>query len=79
MITLELHLDEQTFDRARQLAQARHSTVEAVITEIVATGLSEALTDPWLGLFADEPEVLDAVVAAAMDARERDALRTTDG
>ena len=79
MITLELHLDEQTFDRARQLAQARRSTVEAVITEIVATGLSEAVADPWLGMFADEPELLDTVVSSAMDTRERDTLRTNDG
>ena len=43
----------------RHLGQARRSTVEAVITEIVATSLSEAVADRWLGMFAEEPELLD--------------------
>jgi hypothetical protein len=34
--------------------------------------------DPLLGLMADEPELLDAVVEAAMTARERHPLRSND-
>ena len=40
-----------------------------------------ALNDPGaiLGLFADEPEVMDEVNEAAMAARERDPLRVREG
>ena len=31
--------------------------------------------DPVLGMFADEPGLIDDIAAAAMAARERDALR----
>ncbi len=33
-------------------------------------------TDPLLGLMADDPDLVDQVVASAMTAHERDALRT---
>jgi predicted DNA-binding antitoxin AbrB/MazE fold protein len=52
-------------------------------TEVVVT-LREArmatpqrgATDPLLGLMADEPELVDDVVAAAMTARQKHPLRT---
>ena len=35
--------------------------------------------DTMLGMFADEPELLDEVVESAMQARERDPLRQPVG
>lgn len=32
-----------------------------------------------IGLFADEPELIDAVCESAMQSRERDPMRLTDG
>ncbi len=79
MISIELHLDETVMERARQLAQAQGATVETVLTDIITRGVAAGDGDPWLGMFADEPELLDDVVASAMTARERDALRAARG
>jgi hypothetical protein len=38
-----------------------------------------AVHDPFLGLFADIPELMDQIVEEAMVARERYPFRATDG
>lgn len=78
MVSIELHVDERLLQEAQRLAQARGSTVEAVLTEILERSLSADAADPWLGMFADEPDLLDEVVGLAMRARERDALRANN-
>ena len=35
MKTIEIQLDEQTFDRAQQVAETRRHTLESLITEIL--------------------------------------------
>ena len=78
MVSIELHVDEHLLHEAQRLAKARGSTVEAVLTEILERSLSADAADPWLGMFADEPDLLDEVVGLAMLARERDALRANN-
>ena len=71
MKTIELELDDQTFEQVRQLAETRHYTLEALIVEIIerlATIGKKA--DPLLGMFADEPEMIDQVIESVMAARE---------
>ncbi len=75
MGNIELQLDERVMERARRLAKARNSTVEAVLTDIIARGVEAGDADRWLGMFGDEPELMDQVVESALAARERDALR----
>ncbi len=74
---IELDLDDKVMWRARQLAEVRGATVEAVLTDIITQGISGGTNDRWLGMFADEPELLDEVVASTMAARERDKLRAS--
>lgn len=47
MKTIELQLDEQTFEQAQQLAGARHYTIESLITEIIKQlAIVETKADP---------------------------------
>ena len=71
MDTIVVQLDPQTSERARRLAQIRGTTVEALVQTLIAQlDTGEIAPDPLLGLFADEPELLDLAVQDAMHARE---------
>ncbi len=79
MDTVVIELDPQTSERARRLAQARGISMTALVQTLIAqldrdTGTPDAL----LGLFADEPALLDQVVAQAMQTRETLPLRCTN-
>jgi hypothetical protein len=77
---IELYLDEQTYEQAQKVAQARFSTLEALLTELIQhLALIESQVDPLLGMFAAEPELLDQVVETALAARESQPLRQADG
>lgn len=80
MPTIELQLDAQTLERARQLAESRRSTLEGLLKELVEQLSAGAVgKDPVLGMFSDEPELVDEVIEAAMSAREEHPLRHTHG
>ncbi len=71
MKTIEVQLDEQTFERARRLAETRRYTLESLIVEIVQhLATIEMKGDPLPGMFADEPETIDQAIESAMTARE---------
>jgi hypothetical protein len=78
--TIELQLDEQTLEQARRLARLRHATLETLIKEIIELlAVAEAAGDPVLGMFSQEPELIDRVIESAMMAREIDPLRLPSG
>ena len=80
MITIELHLDDQTLEQVRDIAARRRATVEALIESLVQRLVgAEAGADPLLGMFGQEPDLMDAVVASAMKARQTDPLRLPTG
>lgn len=70
MGNIELHLDERVIERVRRLAEARHSSVEAVLTDIIERGVAGAGTDRGLGVLSDAPTVMDDVVESVLAARE---------
>ncbi len=73
---IELLLDEDTVKRARKLAADRGCTLEQLIADLLKQAEFSLLTrDLYLGMFADEPELLDRVVESAMQAREDHPLR----
>lgn len=79
MDVIIVQLDPQTSERARRLAQFRGTTVEALVQTLIAQlDTSEIAPDLLLGLFADEPELLELVVQEAMHARETQPLRLAD-
>ena len=74
--TIQLQLDEQTLERARRIAKIRHRTLEELIEEIISQlGEAEAANDPFLGMLAHEPELVDQVIESVMKAREEHPLR----
>ncbi len=88
METIELQLNPQTLARARQLAIRRRCTLEELIEEIVkqfstaeetVLEVGKEMDDPILGMFADEPELMDEVLEDIMNSREAYQLRVTDG
>jgi hypothetical protein len=66
METIELQLDDQTLARLRRLAESRRIPAEDLIKEMVV----QAVSDPFLGMLADEPELIDQITEEAMQARE---------
>ena len=80
MERIELELDEKTLTQARELAAARHCSLSELVKDFIEQGTKPAtVVDTVLGMFADEAELLDAVVDSAMRARERDPLRQRRG
>ena len=80
METIELEMDEETLERARRIAALRNSTIEALIRDLIdMLVVAEASPDPLLGMFAQEPALIDQVVDQAMTARETDPLRAHSG
>ena len=62
-----MQLDTQTLERARKLAASRQCTLEELLKDLIA--YLERIADgddPFLGMFAEEPMVIDQVVASAM-------------
>jgi hypothetical protein len=71
MATIHLDMDEATLDRVQRLADASNCSLEDLLSQLIA-GLPEQTkpADSILGLMADEPELVDEILAAAMKARE---------
>lgn len=75
---------EQIFQAIRTLpVPERLRLVERVVHDLaeVSAAVPRTAAEPTslLGLFADEPELIDDVSRMAMDARKRDPLRTGTG
>ena len=80
MERIEIDLDTQTIERARRLAEVRHCTVEQLLKEMIENLGSTAIEqDVFLGMFAEEPEVIDRMLETAMQAREQHPLRQSGG
>jgi hypothetical protein len=80
MTKIEVQLDEQTLARAMKLAESRHCTLDELIKEMIENlEAFEAVDEPLLGMFADDPELIDQVMESAMMAREAHPLRQSNG
>jgi hypothetical protein len=80
MEKIELELDEQTLERARRLAETRRCTVEQLLRDMIEQlGATTSTDDVFLGMFAQEPELIEHVVELAMRSRERHSLRRDGG
>lgn len=80
MSIIQLKLDEITFKHAQQVAQRRRLTVEMLVKDIINLIATRPDTeDPFIGMFAEEPELIDQIVANAMQSRETTPLRMLNG
>ncbi len=77
--SIKLEFDEQTLERVQRLAETLHTSLENAIARAVERFEAQEADDPVLGVFSQEPELLDQVVDSAMHSRTCDPLRTTSG
>jgi hypothetical protein len=76
METIEIKLDEQTLARALQLAKSYHCTLDELLKEIIENIESlKSKKSTIMGMFSDEPELIDQIVESVMTAREKHSLR----
>lgn len=78
MAKIELELNDETLERARRLAEQHHETLDAFVDDATKQKTKALRSDPIWGMFADEPELVDRIIEAAMEAREKHPLRLTD-
>jgi hypothetical protein len=72
MKRIELQVDEHALERVQQLADAHHVTLEELIRSMIdLLAKPEVKEAPILGMFADEPELIDQVTEAALKDRGR--------
>ncbi|KAB8318079.1 hypothetical protein SD81_022940 [Tolypothrix campylonemoides VB511288] len=70
MEKVELEIDKQTLERAKLLAETRKCTLAELIAEVIKLLAAANVTkDPWMGLFADEPELVNEILEEAMKNR----------
>jgi hypothetical protein len=75
-MTVEVELNERTLMRLKQMAEARRLSIEMVLQDIIERFIDiEELDDPVLGMFSQEPALVDGVMVEAMEARENDPYR----
>ncbi|MEQ8957725.1 MAG: hypothetical protein RLP02_07355 [Coleofasciculus sp. C2-GNP5-27] len=67
METLELKLDKKTIELARWLAESRRCNLSELITEAInKLAVKESAQDRIMGMFADEPDVVDEILEEIM-------------
>jgi hypothetical protein len=78
-MVLELVLPNSTFSSLKQAAEQRKKTEAELAVEAIRAYLGQSAgTSPLLGLFADEPELVDRVAQEAMQSRESTPLRLSE-
>jgi hypothetical protein len=56
-----------------------HEQVDVMVMRKTSDAEGAASDDPLAGLLADDPDLADAIIESAMDARENRQWRATDG
>ncbi len=81
MEVIQLQLNSQTLSLARQVASYHQTTLETLLQDWVEKLARQSLVteDPLWGLFAQDRDLLDQVVAEAMHDRQYQRLRGADG
>jgi len=70
MEKIEIELDKQTLEDAKLLAEVRQCTLPELMAEVIKRlGSAKVTKDPWMGLFVDEPELVDEIIEEAMKNR----------
>lgn len=72
MKTVEIRIASDVYERAEALARSRQCSVEELVSRLIVQADERHETrDETMGLFADDPDLIDAVVEQAMADRER--------
>lgn len=75
-MTIEIELNERALARLKKMAEEKDVSIKKALQDIIEHVLeAQVPDDPILGMFAQEPKLMDDAVADAMKARGRDPLR----
>lgn len=70
---------EEILEQVRALSPGERSKLVQLVVRVLAEPPARATSSSVIGLFADEPELIETVCEEAMEARERDPLRLARG
>jgi hypothetical protein len=80
VMTVEIELNERTLMHLKRIARSRRMTIEMVLKAIIEREVEEeTASNAILGMFSEEPDLMDTVAATAMETRTRDPLRQPNG
>jgi hypothetical protein len=75
-IGIQVLLPEPTYRALQRAAAQKHQSESELVRDALEMYLKPTATvDTLLGLFSDEPELIDAITARAMESREKTPLR----
>ena len=76
---IELSLPPETYGALEQAAQRAHKTAKEIAVAAIESYLKQLATiDPLLGLFADEPDLIQQVIEDALNTRGTTPLRLAE-
>ena len=67
----QIEIREDIYEQALKLAKERNQTVQSVIEDLLRLSAATPNPSALIGLFADEPEVMDGVMEAVYQLREK--------
>lgn len=70
---------EEILEQVRALSPGERSKLVELVVHVLAEQPPRSTSSSVIGLFADEPELIETVCEEAMQARERDPLRLARG
>ena len=79
-ISFRVSFPKRTYQALKRIAKKRHKSESDILLDALRAYLDQlAKVDPFLGMFADESDLMDEVVAYAMQTRESTPLRIHEG
>jgi len=78
-VSLQFSLPKTTYLALKRVARQFHKSEADILLDALRAYLERlSRVDPFLGMFADEPEMVDGLVQQAMLARESTPLRLNE-
>lgn len=79
-ISFQVSLPKRTYQALKRVAKKKHKSESDILLDALHAYLDQlAKVDPFLGMFADETDLMDEVVTYAMQTRETTPLRIHEG
>lgn len=79
-ITFRVSLPKRAYQSLKRIARKKQKSESDILLDALRAYLEQlAKVDPFLGMFADETELVDNVVTYAMQMREHTPLRIHEG
>ncbi len=79
-VSFRLSLPKATYRTLQQVAKKKHKTESDILLDALRAYLDHlAKVDPFLGMFAEDADMMDKVVTYAMQTRESTPFRIHEG